>query len=65
MKELTGKITESLTGNKEVTEIKDITKKFNNFLEKLGPNLGKKAPNSSNAYTSFLYETHNLMRKNS
>ena len=28
MKELTGKITKSLTGNKEVTEIKDITKKI-------------------------------------
>ena len=65
MKELTGKTTESLIGYKEVTETKDLIEKTNNFVIKLGRNLRKKARNSSNPYTSFLNQTHNLMRKNS
>ena len=52
MKELIGKArnTESslpiklVIEKKEVTEIKDIAKKFNNFFTNVGPNLAKKVP---------------------
>ena len=54
-----------LLKKKEVTEIKDIAKEFNNFFMNFGPNLAKKVPNSSNSFTSFLNQTHSIMKKNS
>ena len=34
------------------------------FLTNLGSNLVKKVPNFSNPYTSFLNQTHDIMKKN-
>ena len=73
MKEIIGKArnTESslpiklVIEKKEVTEIKDIAEKFNNFFTNVGPNIAKKVPNSSNSFTSFLNQTHSIMEKNS
>ena len=50
---------------KEVTEIKDIAEELNNFFTNVGPNLGKKAPNSSTSFTSFLNQTQSIIEKNS
>ena len=50
---------------KEITEIKDVAEKFNDFFTNVGPNLAKKVPNSSNSFTSFLNQTHSIMEKNS
>ena len=73
MKEIIGKARNSESSlpiklvieKKEVTEIKDIAEKFNNFFTNVGPNLAKKVPNSSNSFTSFLNQTHSIMEKNS
>ena len=54
-----------LLKKKEITEIKDVAEKFNDFFTNVGPNLAKKVPNSSNSFTSFLNQTHSIMEKNS
>ena len=72
MKELIDKIriTESslpiklVIEEKDITEIKDIAEEFNNFFANVGSNLAKKVPNSSNSFTTFLNQTHSIVKKN-
>ena len=73
MKELIDKIriTESslpiklVIEEKNITEIKDIAEEFNNFFANVGSNLAKKVPNSSNSFTTFLNQTHSIVKKKS